>query len=236
MIRNLKMSMLALIALLAIGGAAAQGAAANENHSFTSEAEPTELTGSGGVHEWILGEAGAVLKCTKVTLTGFLATKSADELNLTPAFSGCSLGGRSATAFNKGCKTAFDSDTSPNPDTSKKEDGVVSLNCGHSGSLTFSTDGEAQSVVIHFFDTHPKEVPVNQALHGAKYFVSGPEFETDLKIEAHLSRLKFVCTGVCGTLGLKEGTDEGTTIGSFTVTGYSDAAHTNQVGLGLSSP
>lgn len=231
-----RMLLLAVAALIAIGGIATQSALANEFHSFTSESEPTQLTGTGGVHEWVLGEAGTVMKCSSVALTGFLATHSADQLNLTPQFSGCKLGGIPMVAENKGCKTAFDSDTTPNVDTAKKEDGVVSLNCGHSGSLTFSTEGELESTVIHFFDTHPKEVPVNQELHGAKYFVSGPEFETDLVFEVHLTRLKFVCTGKCGAVGLREGTDEGTTLGKFTVKGYSDEAHKFQVGLGLSSP
>lgn len=235
MTRNLKMSGLALLALLAIGAIAAQGAAANENHSFTSEAEPTELTGTGGVHEWKLGKT--VLKCNKVALTGFLATHSADELNLTPAFSECSLGGLAMTAENKGCKTAFDSDTSPNLATEKKEDAVVSLNCGHSGSLTFATSGEEESIIIHFFDTHPEKVPVNQELHGATYSVQGGEFESELVIKSHISGLKFVCTGVCEVLGLKVGTNEGgTTTGTYTVKGYSDAKHEIQVGIGLSSP
>ncbi|HUB99742.1 MAG TPA: hypothetical protein VMS11_07955 [Solirubrobacterales bacterium] len=241
MIRDLKLLGLTLLALLALCGVAAQGAAAELiPQSFTSAVEPTELTGSGGVHEWILGGEGpTVLKCSKSTLTGFLATKSADELNLTPSFSGCKIGATSLLFKNNGCKTAFDSDTSDNANTGLAEDGVVSLNCGHSGSLTFETEGEgSDSVTIHFFDTHPAEVPVNQELHGATYSLGGGlEEPKDLSIKAHVFGLKFVCTGKCGRFGLEIGTGEGgTTLGTFTVKGYSDAAHTKQVSLGLSSP
>lgn len=235
MTRDLRMLGLTLIAVLALGGIAAQGAAAEAiPHSFTSAVEPTELTASGGVHEWVLGE-GTVMKCGKSTLTGFLATISADELNLTPEFSECKIGAITLSFKNSGCKTAFDSDTSDNPDTGLAEDGVVSLNCGHSGSLTFSTTGEAETISIHFFDTHPAGVPVNQLLHGATYTVSGSA-PTDLTIKSHLSRLTFVCTGKCSLLGLEKGTGPGTTTGSFTVKGYSDAAHTKQVSLGLTTP
>lgn len=237
MAHNLKVLGLMFIAVLALGGMTAQGAAAEfEPHSFTSVVEPTELTGSGGVHEWKLGEAETVMKCTKSTLTGFLATKSADELNLTPAFSGCKIGATGMSFKNNGCKTVFDSDTSANVETGG-DDGVVSLNCGHSGSLTFETEGEAESATIHFFDTHPAEVPVNQELHGATYTVGGLGTEiTDLSIAAHVSVIKFVCTGKCGRIGLENGTSGGTTIGSFTVKGYSDKAHTQQVSIGLSTP
>lgn len=233
---NLKLLGLTLIAVLALGGIAAQGAMAEfEPHSFTSTVEPTELTGSGGVHEWILGGAGPVMKCTSSTFTGFLATKSADELNLTPAFSGCKIGATGLSFKNNGCKTVFDSDTTLN--SKKGNDGAVSLNCGHSGSLTFETEGEAESATIHFFDTHPAEVPVNQELHGATYTVGGGGTEpTDLSIAAHVSVITFVCTGKCGRLGLDDGTGEGTTIGSITVKGYSDAAHKKQVSIGLSTP
>lgn len=236
MIRDLRMAALALLALLAVGGIAAEAAGATENHSFTSIVEPTELTGSGGVHEWVLSE-GAVLKCTSVTLTGYMGSKSVDELSLIPNFSGCKLNGLPMSAENKGCTTTYDSDTTPNPGTGKKEDGVVSLNCGHIGRLTFATEGELESVSIDFFDTHPAKAPVNQELHGAKYSVVGPESASELKIEAHLFGLQFVCTGKCGIVGLAEGTGKGaTTIGSYTVKGYADAEHKEPVGLGLSSP
>lgn len=235
MIRDLKMIGLALLALLAVG-ASAQGALASEFHSFTSAVEPTELTGSGGVHEWVLSEA-AVLKCTSVTLTGVLATKSADELSLTPKYAGCKLNGVPMIFENRGCKTRYDSDTTPNPGTGKKDDAVVSLDCGHTGSLFFTTEGEQLSTSLHFFDTHPAEVPVNQELHGAKYSVVGPEVPSELSVEAHEFGLSFVCTGVCGIMGLATGTNKGaTTIGSFTVKGYADATHTEQVSIGLSSP
>lgn len=240
MTHNLKLLGLTLIAVLALGGVAAQGAAAEaELHTFTSTVEPTELTGSGGVHEWKLGEGPTVLKCSKSTLTGFLATKSADELNLTPEFSGCKIGATNLLFKNNGCKTAFDSDTFANPGTGLEDDGAVSLNCGHSGSLTFETEGEgSESVTIHFFDTHPAEVPVNQELHGATYSHGGGlEEPTDLFIKAHLFGLKFVCTGKCGRFGLEIGTGSGgTTLGSFTVKGYSDKAHTKQVNIGFPTP
>lgn len=242
MTRNLRLLALMLIAMLALGGMAAQGALANVEHSFTSEVEPTELTGSGGVHEWGLEEGEALLKCGKVALTGFLATISADEINLTPEFSECKfsskVGTYSVTAKNNGCKTAFDSDTSPNPDTGKKEDGTVSLNCGHSGNLSFEFIREGKKVEILFLDTHPAGVPVNQELHGAKYFLGGPEVgPSDLIIQAHVTRFKFLCIGNCAPVELREGTnDGGTTIGTYTVKGYSDAAHTHQVSIGFSIP
>jgi hypothetical protein len=233
---NLKLLGLTLIASLMLGGMTAQGARAEvEPHSFTSAVEPTELTGSGGVHEWILGEAETVMKCTSSTLSGFLATKSADELNLTPVFSGCKIGAASLSFKNNGCKTVFDSDTTLNAE--KGDDGVVSLNCGHTGSLTFETEGEAESVTLHFFDTHPAGVPVNQELHGATYTVGGGGSEpTDLSISSHVSVIQFVCTGKCGRLGLENGTSGGRTIGTFTVKGYSDEAHKKQVSIGLSTP
>jgi hypothetical protein len=241
MTRNLKLLGLTLIPVLVLGALVAQWAAGEaEPHTFTSAVEPTELTGSGGVHEWILGGEGpTVLKCSKSTLTGFLATGSADELSLTPAFSGCKIGTTSLLFKNNGCKTVFDSDTFKSSGTKPEDDGAVSLNCGHSGSLTFETEGEgSESVTIHFFDTHPAKVPVNQELHGATYSHGGGlEEPTDLSIKAHIFGLKFVCTGKCGRFGLEIGTGEGvTTLGTFTVKGYSDEAHTKQVNIGFTTP
>lgn len=240
MTRNLKLLGLTLIPVIVLGALVTQWAAGEaEPHSFTSAVEPTEITGSGGVHEWKLGEGPTVIKCSKSTVVGFLATKSADELNLTPEFSGCKIGATPLLFKNNGCKTAFDSDTFKSSGTKGEDDGAVSLNCGHSGSFTFETEGEgSESVVIHFFDTHPEGVPVNQELHGATYSQGGGlEEPTDLSIKAHIFGLKFVCTGKCTRFGLEIGTGTGgTTLGTFTVKGYSDEAHTKQVSIGLSSP
>jgi hypothetical protein len=239
MIRNLKVLGSLAMAVLAIGGIAAEGAAAGVEMSFTSAAEPTELTGTGGPHEWKLGEV--TVKCTKSTVTGYLATKEADQMNLTPNYEGCKLNTKfgifTAAWENFGCKTAFDSDTTPNIYTEEIELGFVNLDCGHLFNARLSAVVEKELVLLEFFDTHPKEVPVNQELLGATYSVI-TESPNEILIQAHTFGLKFVCKGAkCTKLGLKEGTNEnGTTIGSFLVAGYSDKAHTNQVSLGLSTP
>jgi hypothetical protein len=239
---KLKAAGLTLLAVLVLGGAAAQGAAANVEHSFTSKKEPTELTGSGGPHEWKLGEV--TVKCAKSTVSGYLATVSADQMNLTPNYKECTLSSKLGFFFaaweNTGCKTAFDSDTSPNINTIEKEDGFVNLDCGHIFHSTLSAVIEKEPVYLEFFDTHPEEVPVNQEMHGATYSVIQHEslIPDEILIQAHILGIRFICKGAkCVKLGLKEGTNEnGTTIGSFLVKGYSDTAHTEQVGLGLSTP
>ena len=141
--------------------------------SFTSAAEPTELTGAGGPHEWKIGEV--TLKCAKSTVSGYLATTSADQMNLTPNYKECKitskLGTSSAAYENDGCKTAFDSDTSPNGKTEKVEDGFVNLDCGHLFFSSISTIIEGENVYLALVDTHPEEVPINQELHGARYTV-----------------------------------------------------------------
>jgi hypothetical protein len=170
-------------------------------------------------------------------------------MNLTPEFKECKLSGGNfgsapVTVNNTGCKTAFDSDTTPDPNTTKLETGFVNLDCGHEHLIQFVAiiEGESiegESVIFHFFDTHPEEVPVNQELHGAFYEVIGEGLSnTGIAIGMHLFGLKFVCTGErCAEFGLKEGTNEGgTTTGSYTVFGYSDQAHKKQVSLGYSSP
>ena len=236
---KLKSTGLALLALLAIGGAAAQSAAANVEMSFTSASEPTELTGAGGPHEWKLGEV--TVKCAKSTVSGYLAIKSADQMNLAPSYKECTLNTKLGFFFaaweNSGCKTAFDSDTSPNINTVEKEDGFVNLDCGHLFHATLSAVVEKELLSIEFYDTHPEGTPVNQEMHGATYSIvrESPPFE--LLIQAHILGIRYICKGPCAKVGLKEGTNEnGTTIGSFLVKGYSDAAHTKQVSLGLSLP
>jgi hypothetical protein len=235
---NFKASAMAILAVLAISAAAAPGAAANVEMSFTSASEPTELTGTGGPHEWKLGQA--TVKCAKSTVSGFLATKSADQMNLTPQYKECKLNGLYTAAWeNSGCKTAFDSDTSPNINTVEKEDGFVNLDCGHTSHATISAVVEKEVLFLEFYDTHPEETPVNQEMHGATYSVIQHEslIPDEISIQAHILGMRFLCKGPCSKFGLKEGTNEnGTTIGDFVVQGYSDAAHTHQVFLGLSSP
>ncbi|HEX8754179.1 MAG TPA: hypothetical protein VF731_12265 [Solirubrobacterales bacterium] len=230
-----------LAAAIAIAAVAAPGAAAEVQHSFTSEVEPTELTGSGGVHEWKLGSA--TMKCAHVGLTGVLPNKTSDQMSLTPEFKECKLSGAfgsaPVTVTNTGCKTTFDSDTTPDPNTTKKEDAVVSLDCGHANVLSFAAVIEGEGVYFHFFDTHPEGVPVNQELHGASYEVIGEGLSGfGLSISMHVFGLQFLCTGArCEEFGLVEGTNKGgTTIGGYQVFGYADAKHEQKVNLGLSSP
>jgi hypothetical protein len=238
---KLKSIGLALLAVLAIGGAAARGAAAEVEMEFTSASEPTELTGTGGPHEWKLGEV--TVKCAKSTVSGYLATISADQMDLRPNYEECKitskLGTSSAAYENDGCKTDFDSDTSPNGKTEKVEDGFVSLDCGHLFFSSLSTIIEGEPVYLALLDTHPEEVTINQELHGAKYSVVQHEslVPDEISIQAHIFGIKFVCTGLrCSKLGFEEGGtyENGTTVGNFLVKGYSDAAHTKQVKLGLS--
>jgi hypothetical protein len=243
MTRKLKMLGLVLVALAAIGAAAAQGAAGEEEMTFTSTVEPTELTGSGGTHEWKIG--GVTVKCSKATFTGSFATKTPDQMDLRPNYEGCTftskLGTTKATYENSGCKTDFDSDTSPNGNT-EVEDGFVNLDCGNllfSSSISTVIEGEA--VVLDLVDTHPKEVPINQELHGATYSVLQHEslVPDEIEVHAHIFGLEFICTGEkCSKLGFKNGgtINAGTTLGTFIVSGYSDAAHKSQVFLGLTSP
>ncbi|HET7443457.1 MAG TPA: hypothetical protein VFJ57_02225 [Solirubrobacterales bacterium] len=243
MTRNLKLFGLALLAVIALGGLAAQGAIANVEHTFTSPVEPTELTGSGGTHEWKLGKA--TMKCKKVALTGFLALKNADQMHLTPEFSACELitplGTYPVTAMNTGCETAVDSDTSLDPKTGK-ENAWVSLDCGmgESNALEFWAEvEEGENVYFQFFDTHPKNVPVNQELHGATFEGLGEGLGPyGIVVSLHVSGLKFLCTNeFCEQIGLKQGTNEnGTTTGLYFVWGYSDAEHKNKVSLGITSP
>jgi hypothetical protein len=241
MAMNLKLLGLALLAALAIGAVAAQSAAAEVEMTFTSAVEPTELTATGGPHEWRLG-GKTTIKCAKATASGTLASTTSDQMDLIPEYKECKLnaeiGSFTATWENPGCKTDFDSDTSWNALT-EHEDGAVNLNCGPLSHMTFSALVEGELVQIEFFDTHPEGVPVNQELHGAIYSVVNESLGPyEILIEAHTFGVKFLCTGEkCPKLSLKQGTNEnGTTHGSYLVKGYADTAHTQKVSLGLSVP
>lgn len=123
--RNPKVLGLALAAVFALGGLAAQGASAADSHQFKFDGQKTVLTGKNtGPHEFVLGGGSFAVKCSTATFESTVdageGKTDVDEITLKPNYGGCEFGGQPATIFVNDCAFVFDSDTTAGNPTGGK--------------------------------------------------------------------------------------------------------------------
>jgi hypothetical protein len=220
MIRSLKALGFALVAVFAMGAVAANGASA---HEFTSSSATTFLTGT--------SESGTLDKFTVSAIFGtltiechgsFTGTQSgtvADEVTVTPAYSSCLFNGEAASVDVNGCDYKFDSDTDVNGHA------VAKVACPGSG--TTQTIAVTNNTCDMYFGTQTttEGVTYTGLEHPAGSGKTAVTVKATVKATISEKKVTSTCFSTANT-----GTYESTAI----VTGYSDAAHTNQVSISVS--
>jgi hypothetical protein len=220
---NLKVLSLALLAVFALGAAAAS---AETLDHFTSETERTVLTGEqvGTEAENVFGVkavASLGVHCKKATYGGTSANVAAIEVTLVPTYFECSSNFGSATITNDGCAIVIKGTTDKLINTEGKEEGkdaTVDLECGESKSITISSGG----CKINFSSVSGGKT-VNQSLLGLKYTNEGSGTTRDVKVDMTVDKIHYTTEGFACELGglPKTGTDGFLTERS-TIKGYKD--------------
>jgi hypothetical protein len=230
MTRNLKAFGLALVAMLAFGGIAAQGASAATTHTFTSEVSNTVLTGknesytTGKSREKFTATAGLTVECDSTYEGTQAGAGSRDHVTVHPKYHNCtsSLGG-TPTVHTNGCNYTFDSDTTTNTHPAG-EHAPVTLECEGTHVIEITAPG----CNFAFAASH-NGTPVNQSLHGVTYTQltsHGPGSKNALTVTATVRTIHYTTTpnSLCGLAGHPAATyTNGSLDGTVEVDGYTDS-------------
>lgn len=215
--RNFKVLVLPLLAVLAIGCVPAVSASAAEFHS---EVEATKYFGE-STSTFALDFTAGAFKCGSATLGGETAGKTGSDLSLTPIFQGCTIFGLQPGITTNGCTfTIGVTGSSPN------FDGGFHLVCPAGQQFRLSVNAPTQICVISI----PPQTPAGVL----DYANQGSGSTRDFSITSTLTELKYTVEypkggpSICGTAG--EHTD-GKLTASYTMKGFKDAAHKEQVGV-----
>jgi hypothetical protein len=259
MTRNLKAFGLALVAMLAFAGIAAQGASAVVEHSFRLGANKTVLTGknhsytTGSSKDVFTATGGVTVECDG-TYENTEEGTTKDTLTVHPKYHNCKAFGGNASVDTNGCNYVFDSDTTQaNGHSTSSEHAAVSLECmaGHHILVT----GPGCNLT---FSANHSSVSVNQSLHGVRYtqLVShsdpGGVSKHALTVKATVRTVHYTVLGgsLCGLVGHPAGTySNGSLDGAGSLTAYTDStpvsgsttlgqvwSHGAQVDLTISTP
>lgn len=236
----------ALVVALALGALAAQGASANQEHTFevaeapatiTAEADPDEPT-----HAFNFGPVA--FSCEELHGTGTAAEQFLDETTLVTQYGACNAFDFPLTTTNVGdtgeddtgaCAFVFDSDTTGNPATAGKEDAPVDIECEEGKSITFD---------VFFDEAHSEEfckvhIGPQQGLHGVRYLNKETEGKpTEITIETTIHDVHYAWDGPWCFLifGSNEGAStDGTWEGKTTLRAFEHGT-SNQVDASVTSP
>jgi hypothetical protein len=238
MTRNLRAFGLALVAMLAFAGIAAQGASAVVEHSFRMGSASTVLTGqnesytTGGSQHVFEATPGLWVKCD-ATFEGTNPGEVRDTVTVHPKYHNCtsSLGG-APSVHTSGCNFIFDSDTTTHSHSvNSSEHATASLECesAHSASPHF-IEITAPGCNFRFAVTHTSPTAeVNQSLHGIRYDQVTHSSKHAITVTATVKTIKFIATSgsLCGLAGHPAGTySTGTLDGLAEVTGFAFSSET----------
>lgn len=232
MTRYLKVLVLMVLAAITSGAMAAQASAVVE-HSFTSSANSTVLTGT-NINENVFSLTSSPIEwgCESTTFSGTVSEAKVDQIAIHPEFAGCQWNGAEATTVTEGCNYVLDSDTTTSSEFPSQEHASVSVQCEAGKYIGVSISG----CVLKISNGSGE----NQSLHGTRYEVSGSGSSADIKINWTVRTMHFTATGSwCALLGISTGTYNGGDFdGTTTLKGYEDNGGSEgaQVGLGLSTP
>jgi hypothetical protein len=111
MIRNLKLgvAIMAVLALTAVGASAAQAASSLDVGAAPAILEGAQVTTNKLSINNSKGESLSTVKCTTATLSGTSTSTNVTTQLVTPSYSGCTLGGLSATVPVNGCQYRLNS-------------------------------------------------------------------------------------------------------------------------------
>jgi hypothetical protein len=204
MIGKIKLLGLALVAALAIG--AVSVASASAEVEFHSEAEKTFGTGE-QIGTAVYDTAAGSLKCKVLKGTGQIIGKTAKGVTISPILSECTAFGLAIEWNFNGCQYTATSS------------GIIHLECPVGKEVLITV--KAGNCSIGTPAQSNKAIYTNEGVGSTR----------DVKVTTTATNLVYNVYGpgtICGTLGQH---NDGRPTGSITVKGYSDEAHTNQVGI-----
>lgn len=125
--QNIRVAVLAFVALVAVGAIAAQAASA---HEFKSGSSPTALHGfeEAGTNDQFTVGGFAVAECDRSEFAGTVSGTESDLWILHPEYAECAFFEEEAAVLTTGCNYWLDSDTSG-------EDAPAVISCGFFGIL-----------------------------------------------------------------------------------------------------
>jgi hypothetical protein len=227
MSRKFKVIGLALVAICAMSAISAAGAQAK---TFHSEVETTYYTGTQTVTNVFTTTAGTV-KCKgasfkgEATATGGSGTNwTRETVEVTPTYTECTAFGQAATVTTNGCEYNLNANGT-----------VVSVTgCSNTGVGGVAYSG----VVVHVTSGNCTVTVPNQHFTGAavSYTNEGAGTTRDVAVAAAVStQITYSVDGpgtICGTPNVPPADySDGSYAGTVTTKGYSNAAHTAQVGV-----
>jgi hypothetical protein len=234
---------LALVAIVALSAVAASSASAV---NFKSEKTTTFLTGDVGAQN-IFTVWGGTVKCNNVTVkngTDFSGTIGAEgdktetaSIEAEPVYSNCTAFGQNSTIDTNGCKYKFTASTTAV--------GNASIVCPELKEIIITVGDPGVICTVKVKGHTPSTSTVDYASGVAKVVhppvktgeVTDPSVTTeksDITVTSTVGGITYTSSGgICGTSGPVAGYTGGTYAGSFTVKGYSDAAHTTLTGISI---
>jgi hypothetical protein len=234
MTRNLKAFGLALVATMALGAIAAQGASAVVEHSFRSSSVSGNTVLTGANESYGTGSSKDVATLTggslsiecDATYEGRNDGSPRDTVTVHPTYSSCTSSLGATTVETNGCNYIFDTDTTQSVGHStSSEHATVSLECesAHSAS-PHAIQATAPGCNFAWAVTQTSSATVNQSLHGIRYSNlsshSGKESGTG-KITVRTISYIAKAGSLCGLAGHSAGNyNNGSYDGTALVTGY----------------
>jgi hypothetical protein len=245
MTRKLKALGLALLAVFALGAVAASSASAETTDHFTSEIADTFITGTqigkGAEGAWNIFNTKGVnfpVSCEKAVYTGTMLNNNATSLTLHPKYEECKAGGFKVTVdVAAGCNFILTSTTDKYFNTEGKEEGkdaTVSLECNKPAEEDISITVEGGCTIT--MSAEHGGVKVNQNLLGVTYQNTGLGATRDVDAKVTVDKIHYTAKGfACMLVGFsKETNTDAFLTQTVTVKGFSDSAHTKQVGIEVS--
>jgi hypothetical protein len=194
---------LVLVAVLAVGAVSVAAASAAEFHS---EVETTFGVGQ-QVTAGVYTTAAGTIKCKEISGTGVMTGKAANSITIAPSISGCTAFGQAAVWSMNGCEYVATSSGTEHIVCPAGKEVLITVASGNCSIGTPSQSGTATYTNQGSGST--RDVLVTSTASGLTYVVYGPGT-------------------ICGTLGKHT---DGSVTGTITVKGYSNVAHTIQVGV-----
>jgi hypothetical protein len=166
---------------------------------FKAEAAPATLTGKNHAGPSLFFSTAGALECNESTYTGTLAAEEATELELAPAYAGCSLMGIPATVDVNGCKYRF---TVTNIESGKRE-GSMDIVCPEGKTITVTAvQAGTPKCTIH--------IPSQNDRRPVTYTNTGAGATREITIDLNVGAIKYTHTagtgpGACAFGGAENG-------------------------------
>jgi uncharacterized membrane protein len=211
--RKFKMLGATLVAVLAVGAAAAPAASAAEFHS---ESETTFLTGI-QAKENIFTFSGGTFKCKFAGLDGEYMGKTQLTYTVSPTYADCSAFGQSVVLDMNECHFGYGASTAVSPPV--HYEGKAQIACPEGKQIVITVGSPTVQCTIKIGSQTPSG--------STDYTNEGSGGSRNILVTSTTTGIVYTSSGgICGKSGAAS-----TYTGSTTFKGYADAAHTQQTGI-----